>query len=342
MNIKEILQTKFRYPFPYFKNPYAETLQFITDNEWIDGTYFYLYEDNEAIREKYKKTRTAQIASHWFPTASHERLRAVCLLMLWTLYNDDMYEEITPEELHPVRNCSLAVLNGEMTGEDSGIPLGPLLEALRNELLPHISPASYNRFVAMIERYFNGLEKELTYKTNRKYPDIDECLAIREDSLCLYPFLQLTEIDTGVTLPDEIHEHSSIKRLQALASRMMLLYNDVQSLIKDQLTGGIYYNMVKVIENKRNISLEAACAEDIRIHNEDLNEFLMLQRNLPDFGQWQGAVVNWVHYMSITLSGWKTVSFNMARYNTTTGFPSVANIKQRSKKELQQNNITKS
>ncbi|RNL93383.1 terpene synthase [Sinomicrobium pectinilyticum] len=328
MNVKEILQTGFRYPFPCFKNPYADALQYITDTEWIDGTYLYLYEDRETVRKKYKKTRTAHIASHWFPTASHERFRPVCLLMLWTLYNDDMYEEITPAELPDIRDRSLAVLRGETEGATAAIPLGPLLASLREELLRYISPASYGRFVAMIERYFNGLEKELTYKAEHRYPGIDECLAIREDSLCLYPFLQLTEIDTGIALPDEIHEHPSLKRLQALASRMMLLYNDVQSLIKDQLTGGVYYNLVKVIEYQKGVSFEAACAEDIRMHNEDLKEFLMLQRNLPDFGEWHSAVVNWVHYMSITLSGWKAVSFNMARYNTATGFPSVETIKQ--------------
>ncbi|MGS2764729.1 terpene synthase family protein [Sinomicrobium sp. M5D2P9] len=327
MNVKEILQTEFRYPFPYFKNPYADTLQHITENEWIDGTYLYLYQENEAIRKKYKKTRTAHIASHWFPTASRERLLPVCRLMLWTLYNDDMYEEITPEELPFIRDRSLAVLKGEMTGENSGIPLGPLLGSLRKEFLRYLSPASYNRFVSMIDRYFYGLERELIYKASHEYPGIAECLAIREASLCLYPFLQLTEIDTGVTLPDEIHDHPVIRRLQALASRMMLLYNDIQSLQKDRLTGGIYYNMVKVIEHQKGISLEAACAEDVRMHNEDLKEFLILQRKLPDFGEWHSAVVNWVHYMSITLSGWKTVSFDLARYNTATGFPSVERLK---------------
>jgi hypothetical protein len=42
------------------------------------------------------KTKTAHIASQWFPTASIERLRPVCRFMLWTLYNDDICEEATP------------------------------------------------------------------------------------------------------------------------------------------------------------------------------------------------------------------------------------------------------
>lgn len=28
-----------KYPFPMLKNPYADLLQEITDNQWIDGKY---------------------------------------------------------------------------------------------------------------------------------------------------------------------------------------------------------------------------------------------------------------------------------------------------------------
>ena len=94
-NMLELLH-KFRYPFPTLKNPYAEQLQEITENQWIDGEYLWLYENNPNVRKKYKKTKTAHIAAQWFPTASAERFRPICRLMLWTLYNDDLYEESEP------------------------------------------------------------------------------------------------------------------------------------------------------------------------------------------------------------------------------------------------------
>ncbi len=313
----------FSYPFPTLKNPFAEALQEITDNQWIDGDYLWLYKDDFATRQKYKKTKTAHIASQWFPTASQERLKPVCRFMLWTLFNDDKYEEGTPEQVRFIRQQSVSILKGEVSAAQSGIPLGSLLGSLREELLPLISEESMQRFTTAVDRYFMGLEHELEYKLKRVFPSVEECMAIRENSLCLYPFLELTDLETGIPLPAGINEHPVLQRLRTLAVRMMVYFNEVQSIIKDEATGSIYYNVVKAIQHSRNLSLEEACLEDLRIHNEALQEFIRLQQSLPDFGEWQDAVVNRVHYISMTLSGWKSVSSRLERYTSLQGFPSV-------------------
>lgn len=324
----ELLYKEFRYPFPTLKNPYAEQLQEITENQWIDGEYLWLYEQNPDLRKKYKKTKTAHIAAQWFPTATPERFRPICRLMLWTLYNDDLYEESEPEDIGYVHAQSVAVLKGEVSGENSGIPLGKMLATLRVELLQFIPEESISRFTQMISKYFLGLETELKYKKNKTYPSVSECIALRENSICLYPFLQLTEVETGVTLPPEIHAHPVIQRLQALACHLVTFFNEVQSVIKDEATGSIYYNIVKVIQNEHQMSLKEACLEDLRLHNKDLKEFLELQASLPDFGVWQEAVVNWVHYMSMVLSGWKNISTKLDRYNMME-FPNAAELKEK-------------
>lgn len=324
----ELLHKQFRYPFPTLKNPYAEQLQEITESQWIDGEYLWLYEQNPDLRKKYKKTKTAHIAAQWFPTATPERFKPICRLMLWTLYNDDLYEESEPEDIGYVHAQSIAVLKGEVSGEDSGIPLGKMLASLRLELLQFIPEESIFRFTQMISRYFIGLETELKYKKNKTYPSVSECIALRENSICLYPFLQLTEVETGVTLPPEIHNHPVIQRLQALACHLVTFFNEVQSVIKDEATGSIYYNIVKVIQNEHQMSLKEACLEDLRLHNKDLKEFLELQASLPDFGVWQEAVVNWVHYMSMVLSGWKNISTKLDRYNGME-FPDAAELREK-------------
>lgn len=320
--------SRFHYPFPTLKNPFADTLQEITDNQWIDGEYLCLYPDDPDIRQKYKKTNTAHIASQWFPTASAERLKPICRFMLWTLYNDDKYEEATPGEVRSIHERSIAVLKGDLTSEEASIPLAGLLASLREELLQFISYESLDHFIAALDRYFRGLEKELTYKEKKAFPSIEECIAIREDSLCLFPFLELADVETKLPLPAYIHDHPVIQRLKVLACRMMVYFNEVQSVIKDEATDSVYYNVVKVIQHNRKISLEEACLEDLRIHNEALEEFVHLQKSLPDFGEWQDAVVNRIHYISMTLSGWKSVSAKMDRYNTLNGFPSAKVIKQ--------------
>lgn len=322
------LLSQFHYPFPMLKNPLAEELQEITDHQWIDGEYLALYEDNPQVRQKYKKTKTAHIASQWFPTARLEKLRPVCRLMLWTLYNDDMYEESNLQEVFFVHQQTLSILRGETIAEEARIPLSGLLVSLRNELLQFLPTDSITRFTDGLQKYFTGLEKELDYKSRKEFPTIDECLNIREDSLCLYPFLELMDLETGIFLPAGIHQHMVIKRLKALAVRMMACFNDVQSVLKDEATDAIYYNVVKVIQHSGNLSLEEACQETLRIHNEYLKEFQYLQNFLPDFGEWQDAVVNRVHYISMTLNGWKSVSYRLDRYNSLEGFPDVKTIQQ--------------
>ncbi|GEN71339.1 MULTISPECIES: terpene synthase family protein [Chryseobacterium] len=328
MNTLELLNKQFNYPFPTLKNPHADQLQEITENQWIDGEYLWLYEQNPDLRKKYKKTKTAHIAAQWFPTASLERFKPICRLMLWTLYNDDLYEESTSGDIKKIHIQSVAVLNGELSAEEATIPLGSMLASLRQELLQFIPQESIVRFTKMISRYFTGLETELQYKEKKMFPTIEECIALREDSICLYPFLQLTEVETGIILPPEIHEHPVIRRLQTLACHLVTYFNEVQSVVKDEATDSVYYNIVKVIQHERQISLEDACLEDLRLHNEDLKEFVTLQSSLPDFGIWQDAVVNWVHYMSMVLSGWKNISTKLGRYNALE-FPDVKELKER-------------
>ncbi|WP_157798776.1 terpene synthase family protein [Chryseobacterium geocarposphaerae] len=250
--------------------------------------------------------------------------------MLWTLYNDDLYEESEPENIQYIRDQSLAILHGEITAEDSGIPLGKMLASLRQELLLFIPEVSLSRFTEMIEKYFNGLERELKLKRDKIYPSVTECIALREDSICLYPFLQLVEVETGIILPQEIHDHPVIRRLQALACHLVTFFNEVQSVAKDEATDSVYYNIVKVIQNEHKITLEEACMENLRLHNQDLKEFVELQASLPDFGIWHEAVVNWVHYMSMVLSGWKSISTKLARY-TAADFPEANELKDKLK-----------
>jgi hypothetical protein len=310
------------------KNPFAGVLQEITEQHWIDGEYLALYQNDPLTRKKYKKTKTAHIASQWFPTASAERLKPVCRLMLWTLYNDDRCEECNLQELHHVRDQSLAILKGTANMNDVEIPLAGLLFTLREELVQFLPEESMARFINGLRQYFDGLQQELYYKARKEFPSVEECLAIREDSLCLYPFLELLDLETEVFLPESIHQHNTIKRLKALAVRMMACFNEVQSVLKDEATGAVYYNVVKAIQHNRNISLEDACQEALHIHNEYLREFQYLQDFLPDFGSWQDAVTNRVHYISMTLNGWKSVSSKLDRYNSIQGFPDVQTVKQ--------------
>lgn len=79
---------------------------------------------------------------------------------------------------------------------------------------------------------------------------------------------------------------------------------------------------------KTQIDSQPLVPEDLRLHNEALKEFVTLQYSLPNFGIWQDAVVNWVHYMSMVLSGWKNISSKLERYNTME-FPNATELREK-------------
>lgn len=57
MNTLELLNNQFKYPFPTLKNRNADQLKEITENQWIDGDYLWLYENNPDLQKKYKKIK---------------------------------------------------------------------------------------------------------------------------------------------------------------------------------------------------------------------------------------------------------------------------------------------
>ena len=292
MNIKTILKERFIYPFPDLISPFAETLQDITNTEWIDGELKNLIP--LSTKEKYKRTRTGYMSARWWPkTPDLERLVPLGRFMLWSMYNDDMYEIATPEEVRNAQKNSIAILKGQIASEEAQIPLAYQLAAIREGFLNFIPSLSVERFANTLDEYFDGLEMEVIYKKNQRYPSMGNLLTIRVRTLMICAFIETIEVQNGSTLPDYIYSHPIIKRLYYLTTIIIGYFNDVQSLHKDEESGDIYFNVVKVLQYHYQLSKEDALEETIRLHDIDLKEFysfrphfLILENGITLFPNW--------------------------------------------------------
>ncbi|WKK24176.1 terpene synthase family protein [Streptomyces olivoreticuli] len=304
-----------RYPFPFLMNPLAETLQKHTDRQWIDGELRHLL--SEMHREQIKRAKTAYITAVWYPTTESRKMVPLCRFMLWTLYADDIHEQCTAEQLGQMKERSLAVLRGDATAAEAEVVLGDQLEALRNELLQFLSPPAVSYFAQRLGTYYDGVIREAPYRTSRTHPPLDTFMRIREDSVCIVPFLALIEVETGTSLPRHIHDHPTILRLETLCARLIAWFNDFQSIVKDELSDGTYFNLVKVLQHSEGFSPAGAREKALQIHAEDVTEFIHLQATLPDFGPHHDATVNYVHHISLLPSGWKAMDRILDRYQPT-------------------------
>lgn len=325
MNIRKILNDRFNYPFPNLISPFAATLQEVTDTQWIDGELKDLVPFS--TREKYKQTKTGFMSARWWPkTRSFERMLPLGRFMLWSMYNDDMYEVATVAEVRNAQERSVAVLKGQITPEEAQIPLAYQLYAIREGFMEFIPAASVNRFANAINDYFDGLEMEVLYKQQKIFPTVGNLLNIRVRILMICAFIDTIEIQNEVTLPDHIYAHPVIKRLYELTTRIIGYFNDVQSLLKDEESGEVYFNVVKVLQHHYQITRDEAVAETIRLHDADLEAFLVLRAALPDFGKWNDAVLALIEDMGAFMKGWQSVSLlETARYGIN-GFPQAAEL----------------
>jgi hypothetical protein len=307
---------RLRYPFPSLMNPHAAAMQELTDQAWIDGEWRGFVPPDVAIR--FKKVRTAYMTAYFFPAATWERLIPLSRMMLFSLYQDDIYENADPSLVRDLRHRTVAVARGETSAAEAGVMLGQQIETIRTEVLRFVPPETADRWATDLDGYFDGLESETRYLRSGEYPTVAEYTQIREKALMIHPFLSLKEVETQVLLPADIHENPIVRRLKSLAVRITGWFNEFQSYDKDMRTGTGNMNFINVLANAHGVDTAAARELMFQIHDTELAEFLDLQHDLPDFGKWTDPVANHIHHLSFVISGWRAVDAKISRYDPGT------------------------
>lgn len=304
--------SRLRYPFPSLINPHARAMQDHTDRHWIDGDYQGLVPPG--IADGFKKAGTAYMASCFFPSATWERLTPAARMMLFVVCQDDLYEHAEPAEVRRVGRATVEVAHGHKSANEAGVLLGGMIETLRKEMLEFVPPETVARWAGNLDDYFEGLERETGYLRSGETPTVAEYREIREKAMMIHAILDLTEVETGVVLPAEIHRHPVLRRLSGITVRVVSYFNEFQSYEKDMSSGTGNMNFINVIANEEGTGIDEARERLFAIHAGEVEEFRRLHLGLPDFGDSQDAVDNHVHHMSFIMSGWRKADSMIDRY----------------------------
>lgn len=283
-------------------NPYADWMVNQT-NQWIDSDYQIF---SQPARERYKQMNIGTLTALCFPrVASYPHMEPLARWILWGIMLDDYYEPCIVREFQVIRQHIISILEGNQPAkQDNGIY--HMAATMRDNLLALMPPHWMKRFIKHQDTQFEGMILESPYKKDKRFPSLAEFMVIRELSVAIYPMLDLLEVQNGMALPDDIVMHLTIRRLGTLATRITAWLNDFYTLPKELLRENDTINLVLVLKHEHNISLEEAHAEAMRIHNADLEEFILLQAVLPDFGIFNAAVANYIKDMGLFLQGQKT------------------------------------
>ena len=302
------------YPFGYATNPHAETME-SKIREWLAGPYSYLPE--KAIK-KYLHTGVGYAGGCMFPRANNAQLTAVCRFYVWAFMIDDMFEFGVPEELDGIRDRSLEILRGAEPRPDE--ILYRQLPALRQDLLAIGSGVWLERFCHSLSGYFSGLRREIPFRKSMQFPSFEEFADIREQSVNVYPLVDLAQAITGEILPSGVLEHPVLQRLAQLTCRILSWSNDYFSAHLEQ--GNDVLNLVLILQHERGCSLEAAYAAAVEVHDQDVATFCLLKQALPDFGLYATPVVNYVENLALMIHGYLHWTHTFTERYQTGGHPS--------------------
>lgn len=95
--------------------------------------------------------RTGYMTSYFYPSATWERLIPLARMMLFSLYQDDIYERAHPDYVRHLREHTVAVARGEITATDTDVMLAPQIERLRGELLQFLPNERIVRWATGLE-----------------------------------------------------------------------------------------------------------------------------------------------------------------------------------------------
>jgi hypothetical protein len=295
-----MIQPDIRFPFPNEISPHAGRLNAAV-NQILDDEYVFI-EPQE--REKYKRTNFGILIARAFPrTNEYERLLTIARYLLWATILEDNCADSSVREIMQVCEDVTCILTGGKWPQTEN-PVYRQIAVTREDILKYASADWLQEFAKHFEDYYqNGLVPAFTYSERSTFPPAPLFVLIRQRSIGSYPFLAMMHISTGKFFPATVIRNPIFIQIQTLMARMVAWENDIFSYRRKSELRKVYTNLVAVMQNKKDLSLNQAFDEAVKFHNADLKEFEILSKYLPDFGIFNEDVRQFLDNMGILLRG---------------------------------------
>ncbi|KAL3958114.1 hypothetical protein ACCO45_008692 [Purpureocillium lilacinum] len=272
------------YPFPDLVSPFIEDL---ADEyyEWIDADCQF---ESRSAREAHKRHRLTDIAARAFPSLTIDELRPIARFTAFLAILDDIMDHSDPNELNNVKRRILAILNGdEQTLPQPGFYRQ--IHAIRQECLDCSMPIHlFDEFVSSIVELMIGYAREKTYNAKNEPPlslSISQFAGRPREAYAMQNICAYTRITATFQV------------------RIIGYHNDFISLPKELSREGDVVNIVISIQRESGLELKDAYMKALGVHDADLAEFVQLQSELPDFGQWQQKAKDYVADLGTLVQG---------------------------------------
>ena len=229
---------------------------------------------------------------------------------------DDHLEHSTHTEINKVRERVAALLIGEDDEEPEPGFYRQVYMIRQNALTCKMPPHLCEQFTDSIWSLMTSYGDEKSYTAANRPPPFPVFQLIRRHNSGGLPYAKYLSMQKNYrSLPDAVLRHPLILRMHDLCASLIGYQNDFISLPKELSRKGDIVNLIITVQSEFGLSLKDAYLKALEIHNDDLADFIALQNNLPDFGEWQRTTQAYVVDLGILVQGvYSWHSKNSGRY----------------------------
>ncbi|WP_175552237.1 terpene synthase family protein [Seinonella peptonophila] len=282
MNFDQLL--KAYSPFKPEVHPEVDSAQKHTI-EW--ATRFQIIE-NDVTYDRFYNENSAWLAGRTFIDAGLEELCIAGDWCSWLFLFDDQCDNQDlgrqPDKLRKILDAFIDILEQDRkvtlkNGSPFEASLSDFWERARAKATHHWIERYRNSLI----EYFHALHWESKNRKQKKYPSVKSYIQHRIHSGAVYTVIDLADVVENLSFSQEVLNDPTFNRLRYLANVISCWFNDVLSYEKEK-SHNDYHNLVLTLENEKNIPVEEAITEAIRIHDQDVEEFIQLEKKIPSFG----------------------------------------------------------
>lgn len=281
--MKKFIIPNLASPFEYQLNKYVYVLEDYA-LEWV--IRFNLLA-NESSYNQFSKAKIFLLIASCYPSCKFEELKIANDTLSWIFIWDDECDLSdlgkNPELLKAYHQRFLEILNGaELITKD--IPLAYALKDIRERMLQIGNHLSFNQFVLSFEEYFNGCVQESINRIYGIIPNVDDYTILRRLTVGGGIFLSLIEFSEHLEIRQFSQQLSVIVQLNTITINILAWCNDIFSASREIASGDIH-NLVFVLHNQDKISLEDAMKCAAKMHNEQIEILIHLERHILGYGE---------------------------------------------------------
>ncbi|MEU7046490.1 hypothetical protein AB0A77_36330 [Streptomyces varsoviensis] len=248
-------------PYPAQRN-FFRSAAVAASAQWLQKTAALEQEETERLLRE----DVGGFVSWVYPDATARQIRALTDFHHWSVWLDDRMDRKTTTETS-LSACTVL----ESLGNSELAPFDDFFVRMRTlGMTEHCA----DRFQRAMRLYGASSREEVRAREGeQRFTSLPDYVANRRKSAAMPVYYALIAWISRVDLPDELHRHPLVTRLENCCSDYCLLYNDVGSFIKEHLAGRSEGTLVRLLSALQGLSVQdtlweaadmaAAAADDL-------------------------------------------------------------------------------